>query len=115
MAVKMKNKNKIILSVAGMIASLALLIASAFLAENEVINPVCAVVFVAVSVILVLAATFYTSKIDYETGVYECKNCGHTFKPAVKAYIWGPHTIRTRYLKCPKCEEKSWCIRKLSN
>ena len=108
----MKTKNKIILSVAGTVVSLALLTVSAFLAESGLINSTVAVVLVAVSVLLVLLAIFYASKTDYETGVYECRKCGYTFKPTIMAYIWGAHTPTARHLKCPKCEEKSWCIRK---
>ena len=103
---------KIILSVTGVAVSLALLIASAYLAESNTVSPAAAAALTAVSVLLVLVSVFYAVKTDYETGVYECRNCGHTFKPAFKAYFWGAHTIKTRCLKCPKCEEKTWCIRK---
>lgn len=108
----MKNKVKIILSVIGMAIATALLIISAFLAEEAVVSPVLAVVLMAVSVILLLGAIFFAAKVDYETGVFECRKCGNTFKPTFKAYIWGVHTLTTRHLKCPKCEEKSWCKRK---
>lgn len=108
----MKNKGKIILSIFGVVLSIALLAVSAVLAEEKVINPATAIAFIAVSVILVWIAISYAAKVDYETGVYECRKCGHTFKPTFKAYIWGAHTLTTRCLKCPKCEEKSWCKRK---
>ncbi len=51
--------------------------------------------------------------LDYSVGGYECKKCGHRFKPTLGAYIWGIHTIRTRRLKCPHCGEKSFCRRRL--
>lgn len=111
----MKNKGKIILSVVGVVSSIALLVASTILAENEIINTAGASVILAVSVLLVLISVVYAAKVDYETGVYECRKCGHTFKPTLKAYIWGAHTLRKRHLKCPKCKEKSWCIRKNAN
>lgn len=105
----MKNKSKIILSAVGLVLSLVLLIVSTCLVEYKIINPEFAIVLITISSILVFVAIFYAAKIDYETGVYECKKCGHTFKPTFKAYIWGAHTPTTRCLKCPKCEEKSWC------
>ena len=105
----MKNKNKIVFSAVGFILSLVLLFASALLAENEIIRPESAVALIIISMILVFVAIFCVAKIDYETGMYECRKCGHIFKPTFKAYIWGPHTVTTRYLKCEKCEEKSWC------
>ena len=111
----MSNKRKIILSVIGVVISIALLVISSILAEKEIIAPTIAITLAAVSVVLVLIAIFYASKVDYETGVYECRKCGHTFKPTFKAYIWGAHTLTTRHLKCPKCEGKSWCRRKWTN
>ena len=110
----MSNKRKIIISVIGVVISTSLLVISAILAEEEIITPAIAITLMAVSTVLVLIAVFYASKVDYETGVYECRKCGHTFKPTFKAYIWGSHTLTTRHLKCPECEEKSWCRRKMA-
>ncbi len=108
----MKTKGKIILSIVGVVLSIALLVISTVLAEEKIINTATAIALIAVSVILVWIAISYAAKVDYETGVYECRKCGHIFKPTFKAYIWGAHTLTTRHLKCPKCEEKSWCTRK---
>ena len=110
----MNNKGKIIISVMGVVVSITLLAISSILAEEKIINPAIAITLTAVSTVLVLIAIFYASKVDYETGVYECRKCGHTFKPTFKAYILGVHTLTTRHLKCPKCEEKSWCRRKMT-
>ena len=108
----MNNKRKIIISVIGVVISITLLGISSVLAEEGIINPAIAITLTIVSAVLVMIAIFYAAKVDYETGVYECRKCGHTFKPTFKAYILGVHTLTTRYLKCPKCEEKSWCRRK---
>ena len=108
------NNKKIILSVIGFVISSALLVISAILAEEEIINTASAITLTAVSTILVLIAIFYAAKVEHETGVYECRKCGHTFKPTFKAYILGVHTLTTRHLRCPKCEEKSWCRRKMA-
>ena len=109
----MSNKGKIIISVIGVVISTALLVISSILAEEKIINPAIAITLTAVSAVLVLIAIFSAAKVDYETGVYECRKCGHTFKPTFKAYILGAHTLTTRCLRCPKCEEKSWCRRKM--
>ena len=110
----MSNKRKIILSVIGVVISTALLVISSILAEEKIINPASAITLTAVSTVLVLIAIFYAAKVEHETGVYECRKFGHTFKPTFKAYILGVHTLTTRHLKCPKCEEKSWCRRKMA-
>ena len=110
----MSNKRKIIISVIGVVISITLLVISSILAEEEIITPAIAIIFTAISMVLVLIAIFYAAKVDYETGVYECRKCGHTFKPTFKAYILGVHTLTTRHFRCPKCEEKSWCRRKMA-
>ncbi len=110
----MSNKFRIILSVIGVVISMALLAISTILVEEAFISPVLATALIIISVILVFIAIFFAAKVDYETGVYECRKCGNVFKPTFKAYIWGAHSLTTRHLKCPKCEEKSWCKRKLT-
>ena len=110
----MNNKMKIIISVIGVVISITLLAISSILAEEEIITSAIAITLTAVSAVLVLIAVFYAAKVDYETGVYECRKCGRSFKPTFKAYILGVHTLTTRHLKCPKCEEKSWCRRKMN-
>ena len=108
----MSNKFRIILSVIGVVISMELLVISTILAEQAVISSISAMILIIISVILVFIAIFFAAKVDYETGVYECRKCGNVFKPTFKAYLWGAHTLTTRHLKCPKCEEKSWCKRK---
>ena len=109
----MSNKIKIIISVVGVVISTALLVVSSVLAEEEIIAPAIAIALMVVSMVLVFVAVLYAAKVDYETGVYECRECGHTFKPTFKAYILGAHTLTTRHLRCPECDEKSWCRRKM--
>lgn len=105
----MKNRGRIILSVTGVALSLALLVIGIFLVENEIINSTYGMALIIASEILLFVAIFYAARVEYETGIYECRKCGHTFVPTFKAYLLGAHTLTTRHLKCPKCEEKSWC------
>ncbi len=51
---------------------------------------------------------FFTLRIEQVAGYYECKKCGHKYVPTYKAMTMAPHMGRTRYMKCPKCGEKSW-------
>lgn len=107
----MSNKKRIVLSIFGVVASIALLIATATLAEEAIISAALAVALTIISVILVIVTISYAAKVDHETGVYTCRNCGHTFKPTFKAYILGMHTLTTRCLKCPECDKTTWCKR----
>lgn len=47
-------------------------------------------------------------KIEQVSGFYECDKCGHKYVPKYSAVFLARHIGRTRYMKCPKCGEKSW-------
>lgn len=47
-------------------------------------------------------------KIEKEAGFYECGHCRHKYIPSYKSILWSMHFGRTRYLKCPKCNKRSW-------
>ncbi len=51
---------------------------------------------------------FFALKIEQVAGYYECKECGHRYVPTYKAVNRAMHIGRTRYLKCPNCNKKSW-------
>ena len=41
-------------------------------------------------------------------GYYECRKCGHKYIPAYKSVMLSPHMGRTRHMRCPQCNQKSW-------
>lgn len=50
----------------------------------------------------------FAMKIEQTAGYYECKACGHRYVPSFKAMYFAPHMGRTRKMRCPKCNKKSW-------
>ena len=108
----MKNLTKILLSVCILLISLILIMISASLFAFLPIY--WSILLVVLSSITFVIALVVAILLDYGAGDYECKKCGHRFKPTMRAYVWGPHTLTTRYLKCPHCKEKSFCKRRLS-
>lgn len=52
--------------------------------------------------------------LDRDAGTFECPKCQTRFTPDMTAYIMGPHTITKRYLKCPHCNESSYCRKRLT-
>ena len=60
------------------------------------------------STLLLVSALFYGLKLEVEAGYYECKNCHYKYVPNYSSVLWAPHMSTTRYLKCPKCEKRSW-------
>lgn len=47
-------------------------------------------------------------KIEQTAGYYECAKCHYKYVPEYLNVFWAIHKGRTRYMKCPKCNEKSW-------
>ena len=47
-------------------------------------------------------------KIEQVAGYYKCAHCGHTYVPTMKSVLWSMHMGRTRYMRCPECQKKSW-------
>lgn len=58
--------------------------------------------------IMFFAGCFMALRIEQVAGYYECKECGHKYVPTYKAVNMAPHMGRTRYMKCPECNKKSW-------
>ena len=108
----MKNKTKFALSIAGIIINLALIVFVAVLADNKIISEGISSTIAVILIIPLFAICFYAGTLEHRISVYECRKCNHIFKPTKSEYICGPHSITTRYLKCPECGEKSWCVRK---
>ena len=46
--------------------------------------------------------------IEKDAGFYECKHCHNKYIPSYNQVLWSAHCGRTRYMKCPKCQKKSW-------
>lgn len=55
-----------------------------------------------------VVAVPFMIKIEQTAGYYECQKCGHRYVPTFSSVLWAMHVNRTRYMKCPKCQEKSW-------
>lgn len=58
--------------------------------------------------IIFICACFVALKIEQVAGYYECKKCGHKYIPTYKSVTAAMHYGRTRYMKCPNCNQKSW-------
>ncbi len=50
----------------------------------------------------------YLIRIEQIAGYYECNNCHYKYIPSYKKVLFAPHINRTRKMKCPKCNKKSW-------
>ncbi len=61
-----------------------------------------------ISTIIFIVIGFIALKFEVDSGYYECKNCHDKFVPSYKEVVWSFHMATARYLKCPKCNKKTW-------
>ena len=66
------------------------------------------ILLIAVGSIVFAAGISYALKIEQSAGYYECANCHHKYVPSYKSVFFAMHIGRTRYLKCPECDRKTW-------
>ncbi len=63
--------------------------------------------FILAFVLLIIGVSF-ALKIETETGYYECQKMPYKYVPKYSKVYFAMHFGTTRYMKCPKCNEKSW-------
>ena len=61
-----------------------------------------------------LIPCFYALKLEVSVGAYKCKNCGYEIVPTYMQALNAMHRGTTRYLKCPKCNKRTWCKKVLN-
>jgi len=71
-------------------------------------------IIIVTSTIVFLIAGFTALKFEVDAGYYECKKCNHKFVPTYTEVLWSMHMGTTRYLKCPKCDKRSWSKKVMS-
>ena len=111
MAKELERKNKIIwMSMwAIMIVSITALLAGILIAAFLVPEGVWQLVTIIGVCIVFLIPCFYALKLEVSIGAYKCKKCGHEIVPTYTEALNAMHMGTTRYLKCPKCNKRTWC------
>ncbi len=50
----------------------------------------------------------FVIRIEQTAGYYECDKCHYKYVPKYLSVFWAMHKGRTRYMKCPECNQRSW-------
>lgn len=72
------------------------------------------ILLIMVAVVPFLVTVPFLLKIEQTAGYYECAKCGHRYVPTYNSVLWAMHMGRTRYMRCPECDQKSWQKKVLS-
>lgn len=55
-----------------------------------------------------IVGILFAIRIEQVAGYYECQKCHHKYIPTYSSVLLSMHVNRTRYMRCPKCNQKSW-------
>ena len=66
------------------------------------------IVYIVAGIIAFIIGVFYSIKIEQVAGYYECQKCHNKYVPSFSSVLGSVHIGRTRYMKCPKCNMRSW-------
>lgn len=89
---------------------LALVMVASFVQMEEWLR----IVLILIGFVPLLIATPFMIKIEQTAGYYECAECGHRYVPKYSSVFMSAHMGRTRHMRCPKCNKKSWHKKVLS-
>ena len=95
---------EILLGVLSVSVMLALCVVASYVQMEEWLR----VLLILIGFVPLLVATPFMLKIEQVAGYYECKECGHRYVPTYKAVSLSSHMGRTRRMRCPKCNKKTW-------
>lgn len=66
------------------------------------------ILLIITGIVLFIAGILFAIRIEQTAGYYECQKCHHKYTPAYSGVLFSMHINRTRYMRCPKCNQKSW-------
>ena len=87
---------------------IAILLATCIIAAYAQMEDWLRFVIIGIGVLPLLVALPVLIAIEQKAGYYECQACGHRYVPTFASVFLAMHMARTRYMKCPKCQKRSW-------
>ncbi len=66
------------------------------------------ILLIVIGFIHIIFGIHFCIVIEKDAGYYECQHCHNKYIPTYKQVLFSMHYGRTRYMKCPNCNKKSW-------
>lgn len=94
-------------NVIGIMSSLTFIIMlfSAVFGVNNLTVKIIMIIFA--SLVFIVGITFALF-VEQKAGFYKCSNCGYKYVPKFSSVYFAMHNGRNRFLKCPKCNKRTW-------
>lgn len=93
-----------VIGIGSTIAFIILIFMSVYLIKEQ---PIKILIFLLAFLFLITGVSI-ALKIETEEGYYECQKCHHKYIPSYRQVYFAMHIGRTRYMKCPHCQKRSW-------
>ena len=90
------------------VASIVMLLMCEMLAAFLNIATYLRIVLIVIGLLNVVVMFIVCVIIETKVGFYQCGKCGHKYIPTYGQSINSMHMGRTKYMKCPKCKQRSW-------
>lgn len=94
-----------------MISSITMILLAGYLQMETWLR----ILLVGIAGVVIGGGIFVAVSLEMSFGTFECPRCKARFVPGKKEFIMSPHSLTTRYLRCPECGEKSHCKRRLTH
>ena len=95
---------EIAIAILGILFSFTMVFIASFIPMADWIR----IVLIVYAAFIAVLTSMIALRIEQVTGFYECGKCKHRYIPTFKQVNLAMHIGRTRYMKCPKCNKKSW-------
>ena len=66
------------------------------------------ILLIIIGIVPFIIGCTYCLRIEQTAGYYECSKCHHKYIPTYFKVLLAMHYNRTRYMKCPECQTRSW-------
>ena len=91
-----------------------ILLTMSYLVEENIISENICLFVVIPSLLYIIVMGIVLLKVEQIAGYYECRKCHYRYIPKYKSLNLAPHLGMARYMKCPKCNKRSWNKKVLS-
>ena len=79
-----------------------------FIASSFQMQETTRIILILIGFVPFIIAMLFALRIEQKAGYYCCEKCKEKYIPTYMSVFLAPHIGRTRYMKCPKCGEKTW-------
>lgn len=66
------------------------------------------------ALLIAIVGTGAAAMLEIRAGYFECPHCKALFVPTMAQYIKGCHTLKKRWLACPRCGKAGMCKHRIA-